>query len=383
MAKKTRRKPSKRKSKDKDIGNARIIAAVVILVALALVLIFYNRLFPEEPAVVAIINGYEITEDEFNALYDRVPDIYKMAGMTEEKFLEDTIIPHELVLQKALEEGIIATQQEIDDMVDDVLEMSGATEEEFKEQLKGQNMTYDEFIKMTVEQIMITKILNQTIPLMDIPKEEIATFYEENPELFTIVNDTLVPLEEVEGRIHDHLANLKFIEKLKEDADIDIFLGGVVSTEVNADSPEISGLSFGKTGNPICTENGKPVVILFSTTSCPHCKWIIETFDSVAKEYAEQGKIVAYHWEMDNGDNTLTEEKEKSIPDPHVKIFWENSPQGGVPTFVFGCKYMRIGNAFEAANNLRAEEREFRAIIDLLIEEHLEEQTEQTENVSS
>lgn len=123
-----------------------------------------------------------------------------------------------------------------------------------------------------------------------------------------------------------------------------------------------------KAGATVCAEDGKPVIRLFSTTWCPHCQWIKATFDSIAKEYVAAGKIVAYHWELDTYDNTLTDAVETAVPDSEMRVFSEFS-DGSIPTFVFGCKYFRVGNGYEQAQNLNAEELEIRAVIEQLIAE--------------
>lgn len=124
-----------------------------------------------------------------------------------------------------------------------------------------------------------------------------------------------------------------------------------------------------KDGAQTCSIDGKPVIRLYSTTWCPHCKWVGPTFDAVAKEYVAQGKIVAYHWQMDTKDDALTDVNETSIPESEAQIFYQFNPDGGIPTFVFGCKYYRIGAGYEAQNDLVAEEKEFRAVIDALLAE--------------
>jgi thiol-disulfide isomerase/thioredoxin len=116
-----------------------------------------------------------------------------------------------------------------------------------------------------------------------------------------------------------------------------------------------------------CKENGKPVIDLFSTTWCPHCQWIKPTYDRVAKEYVDQGKIVAHHWELDTGDDTLTTAVETKVPDSELAVYNQINPKGTIPTFVFGCKYYRIGTGYEKTNDLNAEEKEFRAVIEELI----------------
>lgn len=119
----------------------------------------------------------------------------------------------------------------------------------------------------------------------------------------------------------------------------------------------------------VCTEDGKPVIRLYSTTWCPHCQWIGSTYDAVVKMYVDEGLIVAHHWEVDTGDDTLTDQVEEDVPDSELEIFDDINPQGSIPTFVFGCKYYRIGNGYGEEDDLESEAAEFEAVIEALIDE--------------
>jgi len=153
-----------------------------------------------------------------------------------------------------------------------------------------------------------------------------------------------------------------------DDSDTTIDSGGT-GEGTNTEQKEIGDIqTFSESQGEICTQDGKPVVRLFSTTWCPHCVWIKETFDSIAKEYVDEGKIVAYHWELDTGDNTLTSEIETSVPDSEKAVYQQFNPKGSIPTFVFGCKYSRVGNGYESAKDLEAEAKEFRGVIEKLLE---------------
>lgn len=149
-----------------------------------------------------------------------------------------------------------------------------------------------------------------------------------------------------------------FLEELKSKAAITKGTGMASSGEIK---------TFKSTGESICSEDGKPVIRLFSTTRCPHCRWIKSTFDDTVKEYGD--RIAAYHWELDTGDNTLTADTEKAMPKSELDVFSKYNPKSSVPTFVFGCKYYRIGNAYEASGDLEAEKAEFRAVIEGLLSE--------------
>ena len=119
-----------------------------------------------------------------------------------------------------------------------------------------------------------------------------------------------------------------------------------------------------ETTDEICMEDGKPIIRLFSTTTCPHCNWIKEEFDSVVEEYVDKGLMKGYHWQLDSGDNTLTAEVEAKIPKNELEVFKKYNPGSTVPTFVFGCKYYRIGNAYD---DLELEKEEFKKIINELV----------------
>jgi thiol-disulfide isomerase/thioredoxin/outer membrane lipoprotein-sorting protein len=121
--------------------------------------------------------------------------------------------------------------------------------------------------------------------------------------------------------------------------------------------------TFQDTGDVVCKEDGKPVIRMFSTTWCPHCKWIKETYDETVKKYVDEGKIIARHWEFDTLDDTLTPEAENAVPDSEKALFDKYNPSGGVPTYVFGCKYVRVGNGYESGNGLAAEKKEFEDLI--------------------
>jgi len=143
-----------------------------------------------------------------------------------------------------------------------------------------------------------------------------------------------------------------------------------VQTQPVAQNPaQVPGVSTysEKAEAEICKEDGKPVVYLFSTTWCPHCQWIKDAYDEVVSKYVNEGKIVAYHWDVDTNNNTLTSEKETVVPAKDLAIYKEFNPGGSIPTFVFGCKYSRIGNGFERQDDLDAEKSEFEALIQDLI----------------
>ena len=156
----------------------------------------------------------------------------------------------------------------------------------------------------------------------------------------------------------------KYIKELRSQSDIIYYTGKSEPEKLAEQTSDIS--TFNIKEGEICMEDGKPIIRLFSTTRCPHCNWIKDTFDETVREY--EGQIVAYHWEMDSGDNTLTDAVENSLPDSEKNLYLNFNQKMTVPTFIFGCRYYRIGTGYEALNRLDLEKREFKKIIEELID---------------
>jgi thiol-disulfide isomerase/thioredoxin len=144
--------------------------------------------------------------------------------------------------------------------------------------------------------------------------------------------------------------------------------GEVITEDTTGEPEKLAGSSFFITGDPVCKDaDGKPYVILFSTTWCGHCIWIKDTFESLANEdFAD--KINLQHWEIDIGDNTLTSEIETEAPAEINALYQRYNPRGSIPTFVFGCEYFRVGNGYESQGDLNAELEDFKLVINKLLE---------------
>jgi thiol-disulfide isomerase/thioredoxin len=114
-------------------------------------------------------------------------------------------------------------------------------------------------------------------------------------------------------------------------------------TEMNL-STEIQ--TFSDSGKEICYEDGKPIIRMYSSSSCGYCSWSKPIYQEVVNQYVNEGKIVAYLWE-DMKKDLLSG---IAIKDEEVNLFSEFS-KGGVPVFVFGCKYYRLGAPYSKTTN--------------------------------
>ena len=174
-----------------------------------------------------------------------------------------------------------------------------------------------------------------------------------------------------------------YSEELLKKADIKIYpfannkaandKGAGVQGSLVAENPVASKSSFqtfNNTGRDICKNNTRlPIIILFTSSRCPHCIWIGETFDSTVMEYVNNGLIEAHHYDIETEDDLLTAAIETKIPQNHLKIYQLGSPKDYIPYFNFGCKYDRIGNGYEKQDDLAGEAREFSQILDSLLSE--------------
>jgi thiol-disulfide isomerase/thioredoxin len=139
-------------------------------------------------------------------------------------------------------------------------------------------------------------------------------------------------------------------------------------SETSSTSSENGFKTFRSTGEDLCLNaEGRPVILLFTRTSCSHCQWIGDFFDSLVMEYVEKGLIEAHHYDMESKDDLLTETVEDEVPRPYLDIGRRRDPKGYLPYFNFGCRYERIGTGYEESDDLSAEVMEMTRVIETLL----------------
>jgi len=385
----TKKKASKKKKgkKKKNSFWSTFLPLLGILVIIGAIFFINNYTVSFGTGIAATVNGEEISISYLDEQYELffliggIPEEYK-SQITKEKFLEETLISEIVILQQAKDNGIEVTEQEIDDFLIESREQGGMSEEVFNQNLQEQGLELSELKEYLHKQLVSFKLLNSTIfKEIEVTEQEIEAIYESNKEIFDMQNQTY---DDVKEDIENMLLTEKqtaaaklYVEGLISTADIEISynqnkfsITKKIAKETITpllDGEKTETLTFEETGDELCTEDGKPLVILFSTTTCPHCEWVGDTFDDAIQSYVEQGEIVAYHWQLDKADDILTSQIENKIPQQHIDLISKYDPQGYVPTYVFGCKYTRIGNGYEREQNLYAEGLEFKTLIEELI----------------
>jgi len=380
------KKPAKKSQKKKNYFWPIFLSIVGIAIIIWAIFYLKGTLQPTTNEVVATVNGQEVSletltkEYEFFFLLGGLPDTYKEI-ITKENFLNSSLIAEVLILQEANKLGISVDMAESEAVFLSSIETSNIDLEDFKNTLNSVGLTFEEANKYFNYQLVSFKLLNQTVlGGIEVSDEEILLAYEENKELIEAQGQTF---EDLKGDLKNLMLEQKqreaaqsYLAYLRDSANVEITYKGEAyqpisreifqeTTEEDVVQSQVSIETFTATEDELCVdENGKPLVILYSTTSCPHCVWIKNTFDEVVSEYEE---ISAYHWELDKGDNVLTDVMESTLPKEHIDILRKYDPEGYVPAFVIGCKYYRIGNGHESNKDLASEAAELKVAIESII----------------
>ncbi len=223
MAKKKHKKKVKRKGM---LGFLVLILAIIII---AVALFKYSTyLFPpkaEEAAVAAYVNGEPIYMADLNEAYDSLPDQYK-SFITKEALLEQ-MEEEKILLMEAEKLGFTASDEEVNTLLDEALAQSPYTMDEFEAQVAEQGMTMDDVRDYYRKQVLVTKLLNETvISKATVTEQEIEDYYNANPSLFqapeTIrASHILVDTEEEAQEVLEMLQNGSDFAELARERSID------------------------------------------------------------------------------------------------------------------------------------------------------------------
>lgn len=326
MKKKTPKNSKKTGKKAKEKKENIIVAGIfVIFIAVVISLIYFVQTLSSDEATVAIVNGNKITIDELDWWYETSILSEYRDVITKQDFLMLSLIPQEVLLQKAEEENVKATEDEVEKLLGMFIIENGLTLNEFEEDLNSRGITINEIKKSFEIRAVITKLL----------EEEEVYFIEEGEKSFLGGND---------------LAFQEYLNILMNNSKIEIFPENVDKLILR---------SFEATGDELCDEE-QPIVRLYTTSKCEICKESGRLFQDLVINFMADGIIQARHWSLDTGDNLLTLKVENGVPKEEVALFKKYSPDNLVPTIVLGCKYKHVGKfGIE-------QEEEFKAILKTL-----------------
>ena len=469
------KKKSKKSKSSQKLKSAisTIILAVVVIAIFAYLIVNDGNLTPKgkQGPVAATVNGEEIIQEELDLEYSKLSEQYR-AILTKEAILEQ-IIDKMLLLQKAEEEGIVVSELEIEAQIN-IIKQQFPTEEIFIQILEQQNFTLDELSVQIEEQLVLNKLLNQTVfSKIEVTEKEISDYYIENKEQFNAVSGQIraahilvssldeaeeiivllkdgtdfgelalarsqdpsatlnkgdlgffekgtmvaefedvafrlrageisgpietqfgfhiikrlpnrVSLDEARESISSVIGNSKqteaiesFLAELRDKADIHFpeaeeVSGEASDIEVNEDNEEelkeqgdeiVIKKEFTLTSDDVCLEDNKPVIRRYTSSNCVNCEEVGQSFRNAVEDY----DVVIKELELDTGDDLYTYEIETSISREEFDVLKKYNSNGAIPAYVFGCKHIRLGNAYDELN-LAGEEEAFKEILDELMD---------------
>ena len=177
---------------------------LVLLILVFFVIIDFGVQYLNNDYSAAVVNGERITEREY---FYRLDQAYGSAIVSQ-------LIDEALVRQEAENEGVIATEEEIDEQLAEITEQVGG-EEQLNLSLETYNLTMED-LKRQIELDVLTRKMIE--PTLDYTDEDVKAFFEEYSE--AIFPEESAELEE--GELLDY-------ETYKEET-LDVFIQQEIST---------------------------------------------------------------------------------------------------------------------------------------------------------
>ena len=191
----------------------------------------------EKNKVVAIVNDEELKGEQYNAALTSIQSQMQQMGQdpsskesAEQVKMQalDMVVNQTLILQKAKEVKINASESEIDEDYSAFVEQFG-DEKTMKEALKSQNMDVKTVKEKIAESIIFEKYQDKVAPVEKVTEKEIKEYYDQAAAQSKDSGQELPPLEEVSEEIKGMIEQEQqqkllaaHVEELKADAKIEL-----------------------------------------------------------------------------------------------------------------------------------------------------------------
>lgn len=206
---------------------------IVVAVVVAGGILVFNNL--EGDAAIRV-NETTFTEEEFEGIVDQVMQESQMYGMEvgeseARKQAIDRAIQEALLMELASDEGLEASEEEVQEQFDEFMSMYGAqSEEEFLTQLEAEGFDdreeIDDLLSMEVRLNKLVDLYGEDIEVSD---EEVDEAYDQYADQMTEADQEVPDFEEIEGEIRDSLVQeevntllLDKVAEMEETADIEV-----------------------------------------------------------------------------------------------------------------------------------------------------------------
>ncbi len=191
----------------------------------------------DEKEIVAIVNKEELTGAQYNEALASIqgqmqqmgqdPNSKEAAEQLKTQTI-DSLVNQTLILQKAEEAKITASEKEVEERYATFEEQFGG-EEAMTKALKEQNMELGKLKEQIAQSIVFEKYQDKVVPAAEVTDEEIQAYYDQAAAQSKEAGQELPPLEEaskeIKGVLEQQQQQEKFaahVEEIKADAEIDV-----------------------------------------------------------------------------------------------------------------------------------------------------------------
>lgn len=175
-------------------------------------------------SIVAKVNGDDISVEEYGKDYNIIKQRYEAQygpdflaqqgpeGKTMEQVLKqnvlDKLIIEKVIMQKAEEDKILATDKEVDEEIASYKEMVGG-EEEFNKFLEANGMEADDFKDGIKKEITVEKYKEKYLESLKLEDKDLKEYYEKNKDRYETIKAShiLVEKEDEAKAISEELKN--------------------------------------------------------------------------------------------------------------------------------------------------------------------------------
>ncbi|MGI6514258.1 MAG: hypothetical protein GX052_00040 [Syntrophomonadaceae bacterium] len=142
---------------------------------------------------VAVVNGEKVTRPQLdkivNLYVSQAKQIYNQDVTADQEFMKEIekmaindLIDQTLIIQKAVSEGLEATEKEVREAINNFKEAAGT--EGYKNFIEAAGMTDEDFKQEMYNQVLIGELHDKVISKVEVTEEEIKAYYEAHPEEF-------------------------------------------------------------------------------------------------------------------------------------------------------------------------------------------------------
>lgn len=202
-----------------------MILGIIVLVGFYLIYPFEKNITGNAIITDSIKSDLSLkdpVDNEASKQYDRLPAEIK--EQTDYDTVKEAILTKNILIEKASEKEITVGTDEVDEFIDRSKAQFAISDEDFNDKLVEFGISEDEYKAEIKEQIMIAKLINQSIDPEDykVTDEEVDQFFEDNKEDYEDIDDNIMIFmrEKIKSQMEiekkqELVAN--FIEKIKKE----------------------------------------------------------------------------------------------------------------------------------------------------------------------